>query len=54
MSDLKLFWKYFKNTAWFWQIMATAAIPFYFMYRDQKLKKAQLKHISEVVSNFIE
>ncbi len=50
----KCFWEYLKSTAWFWQTIATLAIPLYFIWRDRKLKKDQLRYISEVISNFIE
>ena len=49
----ELLWEYFKETAWFWQLIATVAIPLYFIYRDRTLKKDQLKYISEVISDFI-
>ena len=29
---LELLWEYLKDTAWFWQIIATVAIPLYFIW----------------------
>ena len=49
----ELLWKYLKGTAWFWQLIATVGIPLYFIYRDRRLKKDQVRYISDVISDFV-